>query len=93
MDARLIDSPARCLSVREILDSLLADCRHPALKLGCADALDRVQRLAATNGAERQRALVVRSGRLDHLVVSLADRFLLPPVRASAEARRCAHIS
>lgn len=93
MDARLIDSQARCLiPVREILDSLLADCRDPALKLGCADALDRVQRLAATNGAERQRALVARSGRLDDLVVSLADRFLLPPAHASAEARRHAHI-
>lgn len=35
IDARLIDSQARCLiPVREILDSLLADCRDPALKLG-----------------------------------------------------------
>ena len=59
MDARLIDPAARCLiPVRETLDDLLADCRPHALALGCAGALDRVQRLAAANGAERQRAFV-----------------------------------
>jgi hypothetical protein len=87
MDARLIDSQARCLiPVREILDSLLADCRDPAVRLGCTGALDRVQRLAATNGAERQRALVARSGRLDHLVENLADRFLPPRLRMISPA-------
>jgi len=55
MDARLIDPAARCLvPVRELLDRLLAECRPHALALGCAGALDRVQRLVAANGADRQ---------------------------------------
>ena len=59
MDARLIDPAARCLiPVREMLDSLLAECRPHALALGCAGALDRVPRLAAANGAARQRKFV-----------------------------------
>ena len=63
MDARLIDPAARYLiPVREILDSLLADCRPHALALGCAGALDRVPRLAAANGADRQRGFVARTG-------------------------------
>jgi glutamate---cysteine ligase / carboxylate-amine ligase len=63
MDARLIDPAARCLiPVRELLDSLLADCRPHAIALGCAGALDRVQRLAAANGAARQRQLAAPKG-------------------------------
>ena len=63
MDAQLIDPEARRLvPVREILDSLLADCRPHALALGCAEALDRVPRLAAANGADRQRAFVAPTG-------------------------------
>ncbi len=88
MDARLIDPERRRrIPVRAILDSLLAACRDPAVRLGCADALDRVQRLAATNGAERQRALVARSGRLDYLFMGLADQFLAPRSRTATEAR------
>jgi glutamate---cysteine ligase / carboxylate-amine ligase len=88
MDAQLIDPEACCLiPAREILDCLLADCRPFALALGCAGALDRVPRLAAANGAERQRALVARSGSLDDLVVSLADRFLTPRSHAATLAR------
>ena len=87
MDARLIDPTARCLiPVREMLQSLLADCRPHALALGCAGALDRAQRLAAANGAARQRQLAGPNGRLDEglngrlndLVASLAARFLAP---------------
>jgi|SRR5450755_1516049 hypothetical protein len=58
-----------------MLDSLLPDCRSHALALGCAGALDRVARLAAANGAARQRELVALNGRLDDLVASLADVF------------------
>ena len=88
MDARLIDPVARQLiPVREMLDSLLRDCRPHALALGCADTLDRVQRLAASNGAERQRGFVIPNGGLDELVVSLADQFLAPRSRAATEAR------
>lgn len=83
MDARLIDPAARCLvPVREMLESLLADCRPHALALGCAGELDRVQRLAAANGAERQRKFVALNPRLDELVASLADRFLAPNLAA-----------
>jgi carboxylate-amine ligase len=79
MDARLIDPVARCLiPVREMLDSLLAQCRPHALELGCDDALDRVQQLAAATGADRQRSFVARKRGLDDLVASLADRFLAP---------------
>ena len=77
MDARLIDPAARGLiPVREMLDSLLAECRPHALALGCVGALDRVGRLATANGADRQRAFVARGGRLHELVASLGDRFL-----------------
>ncbi len=79
MDARPIDSTARRLvPVREILDALLLRCRPHALALGCADALDRVRRLAAANGAARQRAFTAGNGRLDQLVAALADGFLAP---------------
>jgi hypothetical protein len=59
-------------------DALVGQCRPHALALGCAGALDQVQRLAAANGADCQRALVVRNRRLDELVASLADQFLAP---------------
>ncbi|HXO08013.1 MAG TPA: YbdK family carboxylate-amine ligase, partial [Solirubrobacteraceae bacterium] len=77
MDARLIDPAARCLiPVRETLDSLLAECRPHALGLGCDGALDRVQQLAAANGADHQRAFVAHNRGLDELVASLAECFL-----------------
>jgi hypothetical protein len=84
MDARLIDPAARSLTpVREMVDALLADCRPHALALGCADALDQVQPLAAANGAARQRAFVNHHRRLDELVARLAGRFLAPDGRAA----------
>ncbi len=79
MDACLIDPAARSLvPVREILDALLVRCRPHALVLGCADALDRVRRLADANGAARQRAIAASDGRLDQLAETLADGFLTP---------------
>jgi hypothetical protein len=79
MDARLIDPATRCLiPVREVLDSLLAECRPHALALGCGDTFDRLEPLAAANGAARQRELVTRGGRVDDVVARLADRFLAP---------------
>ena len=81
MDARLIDPAARCLiPVREMLDSLLSDCRPHALALGCAGALEGVPRLAAANGAVRQREFVAHRP-VDQLVASLAARFLAPDWR------------
>ena len=77
MDAWLID-PAmrRLIPVREMLDALVASCRPHAIALGCAGALDRVEGLASANGADRQRAYAAGNGHLEHLVASLADRFL-----------------
>ena len=91
MDARLIDPADRCLvPVREMLDSLLARCRPHAVALGCAGALDRVQPLAAANGAARQRAFVDRSG-MDDLVASLAERFLAPDWRTATAGEEREH--
>jgi len=85
MDARLIDPGSRRLiPVREMLDSLLAECRPHALALGCAGALDRIPRLAAANGADRQRKFVTLDPRLDELVASLADQFLAPGWRTGS---------
>lgn len=50
--------------------------RPHAVALGCAAALHPVKRLAAANGADRQRRFVAFNPRLDELVVSLADQFL-----------------
>jgi hypothetical protein len=82
MDARLVDSEARLIPVREVLDSLLADCRPHAHALGCARGLDAVPRRAAANGAAYQRKFVAVTPRLDELVASPADRFLGPDWRA-----------
>ena len=92
MDARLIDPVAQCLiPAREMLDSLLERCRPHALALGCAGALDGVQRLAAANGAARQRAFVARDGRLDDLLASLAGRFLAPGWRTATAGEERGH--
>ena len=86
MDARLIDPTSqRLVPVREMLEALLAACRPHALALGCAGALDRVQRLAAATGAERQRALAAATG-VSSTWWPLADRFNAP--RLAAAARR-----
>jgi hypothetical protein len=83
MDPRLVDPEARCLiPVREMLDGLLADSHQQAVALGCAGALDRVKRLAASNRVDRQHEFVARDGRLDQLVASLADQFCAPDWRA-----------
>jgi gamma-glutamyl:cysteine ligase YbdK (ATP-grasp superfamily) len=93
MDARLIDPATRRLTpVREILGALLAECRPHARVLGCAGALDRVQRLAAANGADRQRAFAAGSGRLDHSVASLADGFLASEWPAAPAGQKREHI-
>jgi carboxylate-amine ligase len=93
MDARLIDPTAgRLIPVREMLDSLLAECRSHALALGCAGALDRVKRLATANGADCQRKFVARSGRLDELVARLADQFISPGLRQATAGDERGHV-
>jgi glutamate---cysteine ligase / carboxylate-amine ligase len=76
MAAQLIaPDTVQLTSVRNILDSLLAECYPHALALGCIEALDRVARISFANGAERQRAVAARGGRLEDLVASLAEQF------------------
>jgi carboxylate-amine ligase len=91
MAARLIDptAPGRLIPVREMLDELLAECRPHALALGCLDSLERVPRLAAANGADRQRAWVRVGASLEQVVERLAERFLAPawPSRTHATPR------
>jgi carboxylate-amine ligase len=89
MDAWMIELTAgQLIPAREMLADLLARCRPHALALGCADDLDQVQRLAAANGADRQRALVAGHGRLDQLVADLAGLFLadLPSAQTPSRA-------
>jgi glutamate---cysteine ligase / carboxylate-amine ligase len=94
MDARLVDSEARCLvPVREMLDSVLGDCRPHALALGCARGRDGVLRLAAANGAACQRKFVALTPRLNELVASLADRFPAPDRRAKGAREEPRHPS
>jgi glutamate---cysteine ligase / carboxylate-amine ligase len=87
MDAQLIDAAGRCLTpARETLEDLVAECRPHARALGCAASLEQVLRLAGDGGADRQRAIAARTGTLDQLVKTLADRFTLtddPPTERS----------
>lgn len=76
MEARLIDPSARCLvPVRELLDDLLRECRPHALALGCATELEGARRLAACNGAARQRAALRRGDGFPGVVAKLAADF------------------
>lgn len=89
VEAELIDPVSvRLVPVRELLEALLAECRPHARALGCGEELDRLNRLAAANGADRQRALVQSGGGLERLVASLADRFLAPSWPARRSVRR-----
>jgi carboxylate-amine ligase len=81
MEARLIDPTAgRLIPAREILETLLAECRPHAHALGCSEQLGRVRDLAAATGADRQRSLAAANGGLERLVAGLADRFDAPEV-------------
>lgn len=74
LDARLIDPEKRVLTpVRATLDALLAKCCAGADAVGLVE-LERVGRLAAANGAERQR-LWAREDGLVELVSKITQRF------------------
>ena len=76
MEALLIEPRERRLvPVRELLESLLRECRPHAVALGCARELEAVRRLAARNGAVRQRALRSAGASLGTLVAGLAAQF------------------
>jgi glutamate---cysteine ligase / carboxylate-amine ligase len=87
MDAELADlrsgerTPARvCVA------ELLAVLRPVAARLGCAAELSDVARLAAENGAARQRA-VAATGGLRDVVAWLAASYVAGADRATASAR------
>ncbi|MHB8692649.1 MAG: carboxylate-amine ligase [Solirubrobacteraceae bacterium] len=76
VDACLIDTTAE--SLRPIGDLLaqLLEVAHPhAIELGCGDELARVQALAASPGAARQRAYPADEAGLVRMVASLSAAF------------------
>jgi glutamate---cysteine ligase / carboxylate-amine ligase len=75
LEARLIDpSTRRLVPARTIVQELYERCRPHARALGCSGELERVQRLAVANGADRQRAWA-GSGGIASVVPKLIDRF------------------
>jgi len=79
LSARLIDPIGpRLVPVREIVPPLLAACRQHAAALGCSCELDQVRRLAAANGALRQREWAIDASDLATIAPKLAGRFLQP---------------
>ena len=75
LDARLIDPVKRRLvPVRTSAKTLVRRCRPHAAALGCGAELDQIARLAAANGADRQRARAEQSGLVD-LVATLSECF------------------
>ncbi len=85
VDVRLVDPVAeRLVPLRAIVRSLLDECRPHAQSLGCAGALEDLQRLAVVNGAARQRRRARRHGHLAPVVANLVDDFRAPhPVTLS----------
>lgn len=75
IQARLIDPEARRLvSARTLVRALAERCRPHAATLGCSGELERLERLLAANGADRQRAEARRAG-LAGVVTTLSNRF------------------
>lgn len=86
LDARLIDSVKRQLvPVREVIAELVERCRPHAAALGCSGELDRIRRLAAANGADRQRLWAGEFGLVES-VSRLTEGFATPPHGRSAES-------
>jgi glutamate---cysteine ligase / carboxylate-amine ligase len=80
LDAWLIDSNQRRLvPVRELLASQLTRCHAHADAVDSVE-LDRVRRLVAANGADRQRAWAQADG-LVGLVSKLTERFAPPSLK------------
>ena len=75
MSAKLIEPVTRRLvPAGELVDSLVDACLPHARALGCAVELEGTRRLAAANGARRQRSLVT-SGGFPQLVARLSQQF------------------
>lgn len=65
----------RRVPLRDLVEEMLDACRPHAQDLGCVDELDGVTRLLDEPGAERQRVLAQRAGRLPGLVEEMASEF------------------
>jgi carboxylate-amine ligase len=88
MDARLIDpAERRLVPVRQLLGVLLDECRPHADALGCSTELEGVDRLAESNGARRQRALLSSEASFPGVVAGLAERFSTRSARHDRSAR------
>jgi len=75
LGAELIDPiERRLVPLRTLAEALLRRCRPHAVALGCGAELDQIERLATTNGADRQRARAEKSG-LGNLVATLSECF------------------
>ncbi|MGO9490025.1 MAG: YbdK family carboxylate-amine ligase [Solirubrobacteraceae bacterium] len=87
--AQLIDPrTGRLEPVGALTASTLASCRAHAEELGCAGELDLVGRLVVSNGAERQRRRLHKSG-MPAVVAMLAEQFAaLEPVGVLAARPR-----
>jgi glutamate---cysteine ligase / carboxylate-amine ligase len=78
MDAKLIDPVAGArVPAAEQLEKLLEACAPHARALGCETELAPIASMAEQTGAKRQLALARNGGRLQGLVETIADRFLL----------------
>jgi carboxylate-amine ligase len=86
MRARLIDPPGR-RPLADRLAQLLDDCAAAARALGCEAELAGVPVLAATPGADHQRALAHRVGSLERLVEALSREFLPRHFNSDRRAR------
>jgi carboxylate-amine ligase len=70
LEARQIDPRrGRVVALRALVHEVLEDCMPHAAALGCAAELEQVMRVAAVNGAERQRSWASAGG-----VTSIAPR-------------------
>jgi glutamate---cysteine ligase / carboxylate-amine ligase len=77
MDASLADlATGRRLPARERLAALLAELAPVADQLGCAAELADVERLAARNGAVRQREVAAAGGGVGAVTAWLADAYV-----------------
>jgi glutamate---cysteine ligase / carboxylate-amine ligase len=73
--AQLINPATRQLEpVGELVGDLVERCRPCAAALGCSAELDQIERMAASNGADLQRAWAREAG-LPGLVATLSRRF------------------
>jgi glutamate---cysteine ligase / carboxylate-amine ligase len=76
LDARLIDvTTGRLTATRTLLAALIEECRAPAAALDCSQMLDHAYRLAAVNGAVRQRSWVAGGRDLASMLARLSQQF------------------